>query len=99
MAKNKFALEGVYTAVLTPLTKSLAPDLKLMAASVAASGSTFQARPPVALFATRIPGTAGGNARQQYAVSRDGRFLINETAEEATVSPITLILNWKPLAN
>ena len=32
MAKNKFALEGVYTAVLTPLTKSLAPDLKLMAA-------------------------------------------------------------------
>jgi 4-hydroxy-tetrahydrodipicolinate synthase len=32
VAKNKFALEGVYTAVLTPLTKSLAPDLKLMAA-------------------------------------------------------------------
>jgi 4-hydroxy-tetrahydrodipicolinate synthase len=32
VAKSKFALEGVYTAVLTPLTKSLQPDLKLMAA-------------------------------------------------------------------
>jgi hypothetical protein len=67
-----------------------------MAASIAASGSTFQAGTPVALFATRNVGNAGTNARPQYAVSADGRFLINETAEEAAVSPITLILNWKP---
>ena len=71
----------------------IAPDRKLMAVSIAASGSTFQAGTPVALFATRIVETA---ARPQYAVWRDGRFLINETAEEATVSPIMLILNWKP---
>ena len=32
MAKPKFALEGVYTAVLTPMTKTLDPDPKLMAA-------------------------------------------------------------------
>jgi Tol biopolymer transport system component len=74
----------------------IALDGKVMAASIATSGSTFQAGTPVALFATRIAGTAGGNTRPQYAVSRDGRFLINELAEEATVSPITLILNWKP---
>jgi hypothetical protein len=74
----------------------IAPDRKLMAASIAASGSTFQAGTPIALFATRIVGTAGANVRPQYAVSRDGRFLINEIAEEATASPITLILNWKP---
>ena len=73
----------------------IAPDGKLMAAPVTASGSTFQAGTPIALFATRI-GAAVATARQHYAVSRDGRFLINETAEEAAVSPITLILNWKP---
>ena len=32
MAKPKFALEGVYTAVLTSMTKALDPDTKLMAA-------------------------------------------------------------------
>ncbi|MGH6662703.1 MAG: dihydrodipicolinate synthase family protein [Rhodospirillales bacterium] len=32
MAKPKFAVEGVYTAVLTPMTKTLDPDTKLMAA-------------------------------------------------------------------
>lgn len=32
MAKSKFVLEGVYTAVLTPMTKALDPDTKLMAA-------------------------------------------------------------------
>jgi 4-hydroxy-tetrahydrodipicolinate synthase len=32
VANPKFALEGVYTAVLTPMTKTLDPDTKLMAA-------------------------------------------------------------------
>lgn len=31
----------------------------------------------------------------QYAVARDGCFLINQNAKEATPS-ITRILNWKP---
>jgi hypothetical protein len=34
--------------------------------------------------------------RPQYAVSRDGRFLINQLAEESASTPITLILDWKP---
>jgi hypothetical protein len=29
-------------------------------------------------------------------VSADGRFLINSRTDEATTSPITLVLNWKP---
>ena len=33
---------------------------------------------------------------QQYAVAPDGRFLINVTVEEATASPITVVLNWTP---
>jgi len=33
--------------------------------------------------------------KQEYAVSRDGRFLINQPAEAAMPPPpITLILNW-----
>ena len=40
------------------------------------------------------PGLGANN--QQYAVSRDGRFLINQPVEESTTAPITLILNWHP---
>jgi serine/threonine protein kinase/Tol biopolymer transport system component len=38
----------------------------------------------------------GGN-KQQYAVSSDGqRFLMNVATEDRPVTPITLILHWKP---
>jgi Tol biopolymer transport system component len=74
----------------------IAPDAKLMAAAVTASATTFEAAPPVALFQTRIVGSSSGLLKHHYAVSRDGRFLINETAEASTATPITLILNWKP---
>jgi hypothetical protein len=36
--------------------------------------------------------------RPQYAVARDGRFLINQPVGDAA-APITLILNWHPPAN
>jgi hypothetical protein len=58
------------------------------------TGSTFEAGKPETLFSTQI---LPQPFKVQYAVSRDGRFLINDlTAEESTASPITLILNWKP---
>jgi len=50
----------------------------------------------VALFQTRIVGGSVQIVKHQYAVSRDGRFLINEPVQESTPTPITLILNWKP---
>ena len=75
----------------------IAPDGKLMAASITA-GATFAAGTPVALFPVTVPPGAGSN-KQQYAVSRDGRFLINQPVETSnTTAPITLILNWKPPA-
>jgi len=37
----------------------------------------------------------GSNVGHEYAVSRDGRFLINAVLDNAA-SPITLLLNWKP---
>jgi len=60
-------------------------------------GQTVEAGAPVPLFVTRVGGALQGNNRQQYMVSPDGqRFLMNNVAEEANTSPITVILNWKP---
>ena len=36
----------------------------------------------------------GSNARAQYAVVPDGRFLMNAAADDATSAPITIVLNW-----
>jgi len=74
----------------------VAPDGKLMAASITVKGATLEAGTPVALFQTRIVG-GGANFpgfRQQYDVAPDGRFLVNVESESA--APITLILDWKP---
>ena len=73
----------------------IAPDGTLMAVTVAASGSTFEAGKPVALF----PMSASLSLdMSEYAVSRDGRFLINQTIEVSTAVSITLIQNWNPAA-
>lgn len=67
----------------------LAADRKLMAVAVNGEG-TFKAGVPKALFQTReIIG------RYVYAVTPDGqRFLVNTPLEEASTSPITVVLNW-----
>jgi Tol biopolymer transport system component len=74
----------------------IAPDGKLMAVTVSARGSTFEPGTPVALFPTRTVGGVANLFRPQYVVSRDGRFLINQLAEESTAMPITILLNWNP---
>jgi Tol biopolymer transport system component len=73
----------------------IGPGKTLMAAPVTAFGSTFEVGKPVALFSTRIVSGRIADIHAQYAVSRDGRFLINETTDVRT-APITLILNWVP---
>ena len=67
-----------------------------MSVPVAALASEFEAGTPVALFQTRIAGGIPATFKPQYAVSRDGRFLINQLLETSTAPPITLILNWQP---
>ena len=71
----------------------LAPDNRLMAVPVMldAKGVTVDAGNPVALFPLR-PGAV-------YTATSDGqRFLINQPTGDATASPITVVLNWKPPA-
>ena len=69
----------------------IAPDKKLMAVEVKA-GATFEIGTPFALFQTRV---ANYTLPNRYAPSGDGqRFLVNSTVEEASQTPITVILNW-----
>ena len=61
------------------------------------NGQAAEAGAPMPLFATRVGGAVQGVHRQQYIVSPDGqRFLMNTVTDEASSSPITVILNWKP---
>jgi dipeptidyl aminopeptidase/acylaminoacyl peptidase len=77
----------------------IAPDRKLMAASVLIrerNNPVFTAGTPEVLFPTRIGDGGASTFKAQYAVSRDGRFLVNQPPDDST-APVTLILNWKPL--
>jgi Tol biopolymer transport system component/tRNA A-37 threonylcarbamoyl transferase component Bud32 len=68
-------------------------DRTLMAVAVnAASG--FEAGLPVELFATRTLTTAIGGSRAHFAVSNDGRFLVNTIVDRANLAPIQVVLNW-----
>jgi serine/threonine protein kinase/Tol biopolymer transport system component len=72
----------------------LAPDGKLMAAGVDLSGAVPQVKLPAALFQTYLAtGTNVIGNKPQYAVSRDGRFLLN-TAVESPSAPIVVSVNW-----
>jgi Tol biopolymer transport system component len=77
----------------------VAPDNSLMAVPIARgrNDERLTAGSPVKLFATRMVRSTA-ILRQQYAVSADGqRFLINVVADEASTTPITLLLNWQAL--
>lgn len=72
----------------------VAPDGKLMAAKFT-EGTTPAVALPVALFQTHL---ANGNNvignKAQYAVSRDGRFLLNSVVESPS-APIVVSINWR----
>ena len=60
----------------------LSPDATMMAVAVSAAGMSFEAGTPATLFPTRI--VSGGTVavgRLEYAVARDGRFLINQRVQ------------------
>jgi serine/threonine protein kinase len=70
----------------------LGPRGEMMAAPIAATGTTLTPGAPAALFTARI--VVAGNERQ-YDVTREGRFLINTVLDDAS-APITLLQNWRP---
>ena len=72
----------------------VAPDGRMMAAGVALESGTPVVKDPVPLFQTHLASGINvlGN-KAQYAVARDGRFLLN-TAVESASTPITVAVNW-----
>jgi hypothetical protein len=79
----------------------VAPDTRLMAVPIRLPSDRHspEAGTPAALFPTRIGAganfaAAGFQARAQYAVAADGRFLMNIAADESVTSPITIVQNW-----
>jgi Tol biopolymer transport system component len=79
----------------------VAPDNRLFAAPIHVAPGTraLEAGAPVPLFQTKIATglnivPAGFQARSQYAVAADGRFLMNVSADDGVISPITIVQNW-----
>src|SRR5262249_1719336 len=77
----------------------VAQDSQLMAVPIRVTSDrrAVDAGVPVTLFPTRLASggyivPAGATARPQYAVARDGRFLMNVTVDETVPSLITLVL-------
>ena len=75
----------------------IAPNGDLMSVRIEEAANALVPGKPTPLFRARLWG-GGSNAvtNQQYAVSRDGRFLMNITADSGGSSTITILMNWKP---
>jgi eukaryotic-like serine/threonine-protein kinase len=72
----------------------IAPDGKMMSVAVTMTGAAPQMKDPTALFQTHLAtGTNVLGNKPQYAVSRDGRFLLNNAVESAS-APIVVSVNW-----
>jgi Tol biopolymer transport system component len=79
----------------------VARDGRLMATPIAATadGQALTPGASVSLFAVRLAsGTnvtvASFAGRPQYAVARDGRFLVNLAVDAEVTPPIAIVLNW-----
>jgi Tol biopolymer transport system component len=69
----------------------VAPNRMLMTVSLQPAGSSLRASVPAPLFQIRFNEAGEGN----YAVSRDGRFLVAATGQPSA-APITVILIGRP---
>jgi len=78
-----------------PLRKSIRTRAGISDRSFFPMGGVFcfmrRTRPSVAEARSTVP---SGLARPLFAVAPDGRFLLNETVDEATTTTLTVVLNW-----
>jgi len=69
-----------------------------VAIDAAPDGRTFSLGAPFPLFSSRLTsgntGAGGFSSRAQYAVTSDGRFLLNVSADDDAASPITVLRSW-----
>jgi serine/threonine protein kinase len=72
----------------------VAPGGRMTSVRVALDGASPAVKPPEALFQTTLAtGTNVLGNKPQYAVARDGRFLLN-TAIDGPTAPIAVAVNW-----
>jgi Tol biopolymer transport system component/tRNA A-37 threonylcarbamoyl transferase component Bud32 len=72
----------------------VAPDGRMMAASISFDGGSPDVKLPAPLFQTHLAtGTNVLGLKPQYAVTRNGLFLLN-TAIESAGAPIVVSVNW-----
>ncbi|HEY7058356.1 MAG TPA: protein kinase, partial [Vicinamibacterales bacterium] len=72
----------------------VAPDGQMMSVAIALGTAAPDVKSPVPLFQTHLgTGTNVIGNKPQYAVARDGRFLIN-TAIGGASAPIVVAVNW-----
>jgi Tol biopolymer transport system component len=96
------SIDGGAQARWNPNRKELfyiGADDRLMAVPIrfSSNGKTVEFGTTRGLFPTSVGSTAPLVHRQQYLVSADGQsFVMNSVMGEASASPITVILNWKP---
>jgi hypothetical protein len=69
-------------------------DAMMMATTIDTSRQ-FEAGVPQALFPSRSPNTVLG--RRSYAVTRDGKRFLIPALQDATSSPLTVVVNWPAL--
>jgi Tol biopolymer transport system component len=73
----------------------VAPDDRLMGASVNARGAEMEVGRVQALFPIPPrPGAVSGYGGWRYDVGSDGRFLVDVPDEPTTASAMTVVLNW-----
>jgi len=93
--KFQVSRNGGFNAVWRPDGKELyfiSPDARMMAASVETTGQ-FQVSAPTALFPVSTLAAQGPPGRQ-FAVTKDGRFLISVLQQQSTIMPLTVVVNW-----
>jgi len=73
----------------------IAPDGSMMSSTITFDKAGPQVQTPVPLFKTHLAsGTNVLGHKPQYAVARDGRFLLNAVVEGAS-TPIVVFVNWR----
>ena len=65
---------------------------EMMSVRVATTATTFAAQKPVELFPARVRAQA---FNQEYAVTRDRRFVVNGVQANDRPVPITVLLNFR----
>jgi Tol biopolymer transport system component len=101
-ADSRVSIDGGAQVRWNPNGKELfyiAPDDRLMAVPIRSvpNGTAVELGTALGLFATSVGSGALNTNRQQYMVGRNGQsFVMNSVVGEASTSPITVVLNWKP---